>query len=105
VRQIGPFCTLQPVDTKDPEADQNGGYSRGRAKAQVALRDRLPVSLRPLSAESQLPTGRVHGRGLVPVALAAVRGMQGGLSAAICRDLAGRMPPAGRTVLCAGQIR
>jgi hypothetical protein len=29
VRQIGPFCTLQPVDTKDPEADQNGGSVRG----------------------------------------------------------------------------
>jgi hypothetical protein len=26
VRQIGPFCTLQAVDTEDAEADQNGGY-------------------------------------------------------------------------------
>jgi transposase len=25
VRQIGPFCTLQAVDTEDAEADQNGG--------------------------------------------------------------------------------
>jgi hypothetical protein len=26
VHQIGPFCTLQAVDTEDAEADQNGGY-------------------------------------------------------------------------------
>jgi hypothetical protein len=28
VRQIGPFCTLQAVDTEDAEADQNGGDAR-----------------------------------------------------------------------------
>jgi hypothetical protein len=38
---------------------QNGGYACGRLKTQVALRDRLPVSLRPRYPSSRLPTDYV----------------------------------------------
>ena len=40
----GPTAT---VTTTEWPADQNGGYLRGQAKAQVALRDGLTGSLRP----------------------------------------------------------
>ena len=42
-----PFCTRHSHDPYGQRAAQNGGYLRGRTKTQVALRDRLPVSLRP----------------------------------------------------------
>jgi hypothetical protein len=42
--QIDLFCIPQLADARRLEADQNGGYACGRAKAEVALRDRLPGS-------------------------------------------------------------
>jgi hypothetical protein len=41
----------------------NGGYLRGPAKTEVALRDELPSAsvLGPLSAEFRLPTGHTAG--------------------------------------------
>ena len=50
-------CAEQPVlrasdrPSEDIASVQNGGSLRGRAKTQVALRDRLPVGLRPRLAE------------------------------------------------------
>ena len=49
----------------------NGGSLRGRAKTQVTLRDRLPVSLRPRLAElAAADRPRGHAQGLAPVPVA-----------------------------------
>ena len=42
-----PILCAALMGSDSSEGDHNGGYLRGRTKTQVALRDRLPVSLRP----------------------------------------------------------
>ena len=49
--QISQICACQLVSTRLAQAAPNGGSLRERAKTQVALRDGLPVSLRPRQAE------------------------------------------------------
>jgi len=49
--QICPFWRGPGGHAGDQVAEQSGGYSRGRAKSQVAIRDRLTVSLPPQLAE------------------------------------------------------
>jgi hypothetical protein len=49
--QITPLCAPQRMDAEIPAAVPRGGSLRERVKTQVALRDRIPVCLRPRLAE------------------------------------------------------
>jgi hypothetical protein len=45
------FCVTSAIADTKLKSAPNGGSLRGRVKTQVALRDRIPVSLRPRFAE------------------------------------------------------
>jgi hypothetical protein len=63
---IPPFCALQRMEAEIPDAVHIGGYLRGCAKTEVALRDELSLSLRPRRQSSRLPTGHMPKAPVLP---------------------------------------